>query len=269
MTPYKAKTKQVSIYIILLACVVIAMALLGRNKPDTAKVYAQKDKTDTLNVAVIYGPLSYYIYGDTLGGLNYDLLRRFEKETQSPLKFYPIADLTEAMENVEKGKYQILASLPSNYELKKRFLTSESMFLDRLVLIQKRDENGNIKIKSALDIGEDTIYIPSGSPALNRLHNLSKEIGSPIAISEQDGMTDEYLAIKTGAGEIKYAVISEKIATAMGEKYEDLSYDNPISFTQFQVWIMNRGDSALLTKINNWITDFRETDDYRQLIRKY
>ena len=82
-------------------------------------------------------------------------------------------------------------------------------------------------------------------------------------------MTDEYLAMKVGAGEIPLAVVNENIAREMSKKYDNLSYDNPISFTQFQVWLINRNDSLLYNTINEWFESFRLSPDYRLLIDKY
>ena len=224
---------------------------------------------DTLDVAIIYDPLSYYIYSDTLGGINYDLLRRFENETKTPLKFWPVINLENTFEKLDDGTFDLLASLPSDYSLKKRFLTTESIYLDRLVLIQLRDSLGKTKINSALDLAGESVYVVEGSPAVTRLRNLSKEIGDTIGILWEEDLSEEYLCMKVGAKEIPFAIVNEKTAKSMLKDYPDLSYDNPVSFTQFQVWLMPKADSTVYNKINRWFLDFKQKPSYREIIDKY
>ena len=57
---------------------------------------------DTIDVAVVYDPLSYYVYDDTLGGLNYDMLRIMESQTKMPLKLWPVVSLHDALRKLEK-----------------------------------------------------------------------------------------------------------------------------------------------------------------------
>ena len=73
-----------------------------------------ESKGDTLDVAIVYGPLSYYLYGDTLGGLNYDLINRMSEETGRPVKLWPVTDLNEALEALQKNKFDMLASMPAD-----------------------------------------------------------------------------------------------------------------------------------------------------------
>ena len=264
------KKRQLFIYFFLLISVVAVMIFTRRIvNPRLEKIEYAPATGDTIDVAVIYGPLSYYMYDDTLGGINFDILQRFAADTHTPMKFHPVANLSETIGLVEAGKYDLFASVQSDYGLKQRFLVTPSIFLDRLVLLQKKNEQGATKVNSVLDIGNDTIRVVQGSPAIGRLENLSEEIGQKINVEEIPGMTDEYLAMKVGAGEIPLAVVNENIAREMSKKYDNLSYDNPISFTQFQVWLINRNDSLLYNTINEWFESFRISPDYRLLIDKY
>ena len=224
---------------------------------------------DTIDVAIVYGPRSYYLYGDTLGGTNLDLLNTFSTQTGTPLKMWPIVSLKSAMENLETGKFDMIASLPSDNSVKHRFAVTKSLFLDRLVLIQRSDSGGDVAIKSALDLAGDTVHIQSDSPAAARLANLSNEIGTPIEVEQEKDLSEEYLCMKVAAGDFKYAVVNERIAEAMGKRYPLLSHENPVSFTQFQVWLINKNDTALLHRVNSWLEDFLVSPQYQEIIRKY
>lgn len=197
------------------------------------------------------------------------MLQAFGKETASPLKFWPIVNLHDALTRLENGKYDMLASLPSDNSVKQRFLTTRSVFLDRMVLIQLSDTSGNTPIHSALELSGKTIHIQQDSPAAMRISNLSNEIGDSIYIKAEQDMSEEYLCMLVATGKVPLAVVNEKIANKMQSQYPRLSYDNPVSFTQFQVWLINKDDTLLLHKANNWLDEFQSKPDYRQLIEKY
>ena len=267
----KPKYLQTALYIFLIVGVVAAMTFTKRcsNTTPLPPVISGGSQGDTVDVAVIYGPMSYYMYGDTLGGVNLDLLNAYRTATGSKMKFWPVVNLHDALDKLDKGSFDILASLPADNSVKQRFQTTESVFLDRLVLVQLADSAGNTRIKSALDLAGDTITIQKDSPAASRLSNLSNEIGGEINVVKDEKLSEEYLCIKVAKGEIPLAVVNEKIAEKMKTKYPRLSYDNPVSFTQFQVWVLPKGDTLLLHDINGWLSDFLKTPAYRAIIEKY
>ncbi len=265
------KYGQTILYALLLVAVVMLMLFArrcGTTNP-LPSLKAGDSAGDTIDVAIVYGPLSYYLYEDTLGGLNYDLLRMMEKDLRQPVKLWPVVSLDDALYRLKKKSYDMLASLPSDNSVKQQFLTTSSVFLDRLVLVQLTDPEGNQRINSALDLGNDTIFIQKKSPAASRIANLSKEIGSEIPVCETENLSEEYLCMKVASGDIPLAVVNEKTAQTMKKTYPNLSYNNPVSFTQFQVWIFSKSDTLLHTRVNNWIDSVSHTPDYRSLVERY
>lgn len=265
------KNGQLFLYLCLLIAVVLLMVGTRRcNNGHQLPMLTQGDSgRDTVDIAILYGPLSYYLYADTLGGLNYDMLKIMGKDTGRPIKMWPVVSLHDALKRLENGSYDMLASLPSDNSVKQRFLTTESVFLDRMVLVQLADTNGNVGIRSALDLGNDTVYIAKGSPAASRLANLSKEIGTQIPVEAGDDLSEEYLCMLVATGKVKLAVVNEKTAREMKATYPLLSYDNPVSFTQFQVWLINKSDTALQHAVDAWLKDFQSSQKYRNLIDRY
>lgn len=75
--------------------------------------------------------------------------------------------------------------------------------------------------------------------------------------------------MKVSAGEFKYAVVNEKTALAMQERYPNLDVENPLSLTQFQVWVMQRTDTELLSAVDAWLKDFKKTARCRELLERY
>ncbi|MCH5241083.1 MAG: transporter substrate-binding domain-containing protein [Muribaculaceae bacterium] len=225
---------------------------------------------DTLDIAFLYVPGGYYIYGDTLSGINLSVARQFSEETGTPIKTWNIADPAEGMAKLESGAFDIVASLPLDNYIKNRFNVSESVFLDRLVLVQLVDSVTNEKpVSSSLDLNGKTVYVTAGSSALQRMKNLAEEIGGNIKIEEVPEHSDELLTLKIANGTLPLAVVNEKVAKKIAESYPNLNYDTSVSFTQFQVWVFNPTDSLLSQKFNKWFDGYRNTDTYRSILNNY
>lgn len=262
---------QTAIYIVLLIAVCILMSVSKRcsSSGHLPAISQGNSSGDTIDVAIMYGPTSYYLYDDTLGGINFDLLLNFEKDTHTPIKFWPVVNLHDALERLENNTYDMIASLPADNSVKQRFLTSRSVFLDRLALIQLADSTGATEVTSALDLAGKTVHIQEDSPAAARIENLSHEIGDSIHIKTETDLSEEYLCMMVAIGKIPLAVVNEKTAIRMQRQYPRLSFDNPVSFTQFQVWILPKSDTILLNKTNSWLENFQSTESYRRIMDKY
>lgn len=225
---------------------------------------------DTVDIAILYGPGSYYFHSDSLAGINFDVAQKFSEETGTPVKVWPITDPASGMAKVEKGTFDILASLPLDNYIKKRFPVSESIFLDRLVLIQLADSmTGKKRINSSLDLNGKEVYVTAGSSGIQRIKNLGDEIGGKIEVMEMPDLSDELLTLKVANGSIPLAMVNEKVAQKVAESYRNLSYDSTVSFTQFQVWVFSPSDSVTSQKFNSWFDIYRKSDSYRSLINSY
>lgn len=225
---------------------------------------------DTLDIAVIYGPGSYYIYSDSIAGINHEIAQQFSKQTGTPIKIWGITDPATGMEKLETGAFDIVASLPLDNYIRTRYPISESVFLDRLVLVQSIDTlTGQKTVNSSLDLNGKEVAVTKGSSALQRMENLAEEIGGNIVVTEQPDLSDELLTLKVANGSIPFAIVNEKPAKKISETYPNLNYDSSISFTQFQVWIFNPNDTTAAKKFNEWFDGFRGTEDYQEIIMKY
>lgn len=270
MLKTKGRYLQISIYIMILVAFIFVMGITRNCSKIATTSIEGNSGGDTIDIAIIYNPNSLYLKDDSIMGLNMDIAFQFSNEEKIPVKIWPVADMEDAMEKLYKGIFDVLASVPLDNNIKERFPTSQSIFLDRLVLVQSCDSSGaGTEVKSSLDLNGKTITIASGSPAANRIKNLANEIGGEIEILEADGLSDELVCMKVAGGEIPFAVVNEKTAESIAKDFPILSYDNPISFSQFQVWLFNPNDSVLLQNFDKWFSVFKETDDYSTLLKKY
>lgn len=261
---------QLAAYVLIL---VIFIIVIGATRDCSRLSISSEEgysKGDTIDIALLFGPGAFYFEGDSMGGINYMVAQEFSKETGSPIKIWPVTEPSDAEDKLSKGMYDILASLPLNNRLKQKFPVSESIFLDKLVLVQRVDSiSGDTLVKSSLDLDGKIITVAAGSPGALRMKNLAEEIGGKIEVKESPEMSDELLCLQVANGTVPFAVVNERVAKQIAAKYPSLIYDSSLSFTQFQVWVFNESDSVTFAGFNNWFDTFRSTEAYKEIIRKY
>lgn len=264
------KKVQLTAYLALLLAVAVVMFMLRQcsSSRGNGQGGMQLAGGDTLNVAIDYSPMSLYTFDDTLGGFSYDLLRLIARESGMNIKFHPVTRLNTALERLDSGVFDmVVADIPSVAAYKDRFLFSEPVFLDRSVLVQRADSLKSIG--SQLDLAGKTVTVVAGSPAAERIRNLSAEIGDTIYIKEDSLYSAEQLVMLVAAGEIDYAVVNEGIArsVAAGDKRVDMK--TGVSFTQFQSWILPRGETALKKRVDEMLQKVKQTAVYDSLLVRY
>lgn len=249
--------------------IMFGLRTCGNTTKSPTATKSTTERGDTLYVAITHSPMSYYIYGDTIGGLNYDMLNIMSREINRPIHFIPVISLEESLNALNKNSIDLLASMPVSAEMRDKYLFTENVFLDRQVLVQLNNKNGKPQALSVLDLAGDTVHIEKNSPVKKRLENLSAEIGATVTIVSHPELSDEYLFLKVSAKELRYAVINEKTAARMHIKHPEVNINTPIGFTQFQAWITRRHDIALHDSIDKWLIRFKSSDKYQELLNKY
>ena len=137
------------------------------------------------------------------------------------------------------------------------------------MLVQRKDSVGGIVVESQLDLAQDTVWVIDGSSAELRLKNLSHEIGNTIYVKTETSYGAEQLFLRVASGEIKNAVMNERIAMELAKKYPNVDISTGISFTQFQSWILNKNDSVFCDSINKWLDAVKLTPEYATLYNRY
>lgn len=271
MTPIerkKVKKGSVALYMLMLVIALVAMLVL-RNCDRFMPERAETGKSDMV-VAVEYSPLFYYTYGDTLGGFSYDLLRLVAQHAGLKLEFQPMVTLSTSLEKLKKGDYRMVcAEFPVTKENKSEYVFTEPIYLDRQVLVQRKLADGTVAVASPLDLARDTVWVVEGSSIRARLSNLSHEIGDTIYVKDEKEYGAEQLFLRVATGEVKMAVMNERVARSLAEHYPDVDVSTGISFSQFQSWILRQGDEAFRDSLNTWLDAVRHTPAYTTLYHRY
>lgn len=263
-----ARRGQMLLYLALLAVVVACMVALSLCDRPATPPEEQPSGGDTLDIAIEYSPVTYYTYDDTLGGYNYDLLRMMSDSTGCPMKFHPIVTLEKALTGLEEGRYDVVvAQFPMTAGDTSRFSFTHPIYLDQQVLVQRR---GKHAVHSQLDLAGDTVWVVKGSPMMQRIASLSREIGDTIYTHVDELYGPEQLMMMVASGEVRYAVVNRSIARAMIPHLPNLDCSIAISLSQFQSWMVAKGRQSLSDSLNLWHEQLqRDTATYRGLQRRY
>ncbi len=266
MKPFLGHPKRFLLGILALVAVAIisTVGYFRQADKEAAYKYTRADG-DTINVAIHYSPMSIYRYGDTLGGLNYEIIKHISKEFGDNFKFYPISSASEGIDKLEEGYYDLLiADIPLTAALKKRFISTVPVYTDQLVLVSR-----DTIVSSPLDLGGKEVWVVDGTPAAERLENLSREIGDTIHIESSSEYTAEQLVILTAKGKIPRAVVNEDVAKKLQKDYPQIKLSTHVSFSQFQSWLLNKDNRELADKIDKQIEMFKQTEQYDSLLNKW
>jgi len=112
------------------------------------------------------------------------------------------------------------------------------------------------------------VYVQTNSAHASRLRNLSNEIGEDINIVEVDKEAEQLISMVAN-GAIDYTISDENVAQVNQYYYRNIDIETPVSFYQNMAWAVRKNSGKLLTEINDWMSYFRNTDDYRLIYAKY
>lgn len=217
-----------------------------------------------------YNSTNYFVYRGEPMGYQYELLKSFAKYLNVRLEIKIINDVDDSFECLDKGQCDILAvGLTVTRDRARLVDFGDPLSQTRQVLVQKKpkhwrqmasmDQIERHLLRNPLDLAGRTIHIQRQTSFLDRLNNLSDEIGADIHIVEHPDASVEELIEMVNDGEIEYTVCDEHIALVNQKYYPDLDVKTPISFPQNVAWAVRKGSSALLDTMNRWLEEFHGT----------
>lgn len=254
---------------ILLALITTRLVVknIADNKPCDYPAIAARG---VMNVAVDFSPLSYHIDGDSISGFDYELLQMLSKYANIKIEIHPETGLSKSLDLLNHGTYDVIArQIPVTTENKQEYIFTKPLLLNKQVLIQRTDSNGNVAIRNQLDLAGCTLHIAQDAPTRLRIENLAHEIGNKIHIKELPDYGAEHLIILVATGEIDYAVCDEAKAAVIAADYDNIDYRTDISFTQFMSWTLRKESPILRDSIDSWLTRIQQTEEYKSLYTKY
>ncbi len=228
---------------------------------------------DTLRVATLYSPGSYFIYRETKMGYDYDLVMSLVRDKNLTLDLRVAPGLPTAMAWLDSGKVDLIAyEVPVTAEYKSHVLHCGPVNVTTQVLVQPKSKKGVDSLVTDVTglVGRD-VYVESGSRYEARLRNLNDEIGGGINIHTIDRdtlITDDLIAM-VGRGDIPLTIVDSDIAGINKTYYDNLDISLEVSFPQRSRWAVSPSRPWLADSINSWLREDKSRADLARIHKRY
>lgn len=230
----------------------------------------RKTLPDTLKIAVELSSMTLSTTNDTISGFSFEVLQRICNQHNIPYLITPFNNINDILNETPKEDFDIYVSnLPVTAKVKERFLSTQPLYTDKLILVQNTDLRPDSLITAHLQLGGKPVWIIKSDAVTERLNNLSQEIGEDILIVDTNDISEEQLVILVSLGEIPRAAVSSLTALSLLEFYNNLDTSVDLSFNQFKSWLLAERDTALRDTLDLWLESFKATPEFEALSEKY
>lgn len=222
---------QATALLCVMTLIMTLVACSGREVKETTEE-SPHPLPDTLRVATLYSPTSYFIYRDEPMGYDYSLLRQFASDKGMAVKLTVATSLPKMLELLDSGKVDLLAyEIPVTTEFKRKVTACGPEYFTHQVLVQPK-KDGKPQITDEIQLVGKEIYVEDNSKYKFRLQNLNEELGGGIVIHaiDRDTLITEDLIEMVSSGAIPLTVVDSDIARLNRTYYRDLDISLPLSF---------------------------------------
>ncbi len=224
---------------------------------------------DTMRIATLYSPASYFIYRDEEMGYDYSLAKAMTQEKGMVMELSVAPSLPTAIEWLDSGIVDLIAyEVPITKEYKQQVTHCGPVNETSQVLVQPR---GSDRVKDVTELVGRDIYVEEGSKYHHRLVNLNEELGGGINIHtvDRDTMITEDLIQMVSTGEIPLTVVDSDIARINKTYYPNLDITLLVGFPQRSSWAVSRNRQWLADSIDAWIAGEKPRHANALLLKRY
>jgi len=233
-----------------------------------------------LRALVAYSATGYFLYKGQPMGYEYELLKRLAAYLDLELEVRVVQDLDQMLEILQSGQVDLVAhGLAITRERKEEVAFTDYLYLTKQVLVQRKPANWRQRtldqiratlVQDPVDLIGDTVSVRKNSSYLDRLENLSREIGGTIVIDTLEGnlSTDEIIKMVVDK-RIKYTVADRNLAHINASSYPILDVSVPVSFSQRIGWAVRKNAHELQQALDAWLLQEKKSDEFYYIYNKY
>jgi membrane-bound lytic murein transglycosylase F len=219
----------INILLIILSTIIVSCSHNSkRNQPrDLSEII----DSDTLIVATLYGPISYFNYKESEMGYEYEFVKLLCKELKVGLKLYVAENLSSLLEMLEDSEVDLIAyRVPYTEENKERIEFTKREYISNQVLVQCKSDT---MVTDVLQLSGKQITIVPNSIYSRRINYLNDEIGGGIDIVySSDTLKVEDLIADVAHHRISYTFAEKDIARLNKTYFGNINYNLDVSFPQ-------------------------------------
>ncbi len=224
---------------------------------------------DTLRVATLYSPTSYFVFRDEPMGYDYSLVNRLGSDKGMAIDLTVAYSLASMIEMLDSGKIDLIAfEVPVTAEYQKYAIACGPENQTSQVLVQPKHSK---RITDVTELAGKDVYVEKNSKYQYRLQNLNEEIGGGINIHpiDRDTITGEDLIEMVSSGTIPLTVVDSDVARLNKTYYRNLDITLRISFPQRSRWAVSKDNKWLADTINSWMDQAEPKRANESLLRRY
>jgi membrane-bound lytic murein transglycosylase F len=241
----------------------------GQSSDRSADTVPVAQLPDTLRVATLYSPTSYFIYREERMGYDYSLIDDFTREKGMVLDLKVASSLESAVEMLDSGLVDVVAyEVPVTAQYNKKVVYCGPESQTSQVLVQPRAEQ---RINDVTELVGRDVYVEKNSKYQQRIQNLNSELGGGIRIHavDRDTLITEDLLEMVSKGEIPLTVVDSDIAHLNKTYYPQLDITLELSFKQRSQWAVAPERAWLADSINAWFDGDQHRQSQTMLYKRY
>lgn len=259
----------------IMAACLATCGVIGCGRPQQAtgnvdSTSVARPLPDTLRVATLYSPTSYFIYKEEKMGYDYNLVTRLAADKGMAVDLIIAPNLASMIEMLDSGRVDLIAyEVPVIAEYRKHAIPCGPENFTSQVLVQPRSDS--LAITDVTQLVGREIYVEKDSKYHLRLQNLNDELGGGIKIHpiDRDTLITEDLIAMVSAGEIPLTIVDSDIARINKTYYRDLDITLRLSFPQQSSWAVAPSAEWLADSINQWFNQETHRRTQAQLLKRY
>lgn len=257
--------------IALLGITIISLSSCGNSTGAVAAKAGEHPLPDTLKVATLYGPTSYFLYRDEPMGYDYTLVDSLARQKGMVLDLKVANSVSAAVAMLDSGLVDLIAyEVPITEHYKKYVLPCGPENYTTQVLVQPK-QKGRPVVEDVTELVGREIYVEKDSKYLRRMQHLNDEIGGGIDIREVDADTliTEDLIRLVSDGKIPMTVVDSDIAQLNKTYYPDLDISMDVSFPQRASWAVAPDKEWLADSVDAWFAGESPQRTNADLLKRY
>lgn len=224
------------------------------------------NKSGAITMITRNNPQCYYSYRNQDMGFEYDLAKAFAEYLGVELKVVACKSCSQVLPSLHKKRgHFVAASLtrtPSRFRLGD--FSEEYLAVTQQVLTHKN----NRVVNTVEDLEGKTIHVPGETSYAERLKKLRRR-RLDLTIQVHHGVSPEKLIEDVAKGRIQITVADSNVALLNRRYYPDLRIAFPIGKPLSLCWAVNKGEYALLRKINDFFHKAKEDGTFDEIYKRY
>jgi membrane-bound lytic murein transglycosylase F len=235
---------------------------------------------DTLKAITTYSPTSYFLYRGRPMGYEYELAVRLAEYLDVELEMVVARNIDAIFQLLNQGAGDVVMhNLTVTKDRKEYVDFTLPLNFTHQVLVQKKPDNWRKMklheidqelIRNPIHLIGKTIHVRANSSYRERLLNLEEELGGDIDIQYLSGeLSTSEIIEKVNSGEIEYTIADFNIAKINRSYFQDIDIETTVGVMTRLAWAVRKSSPELLSEINSWLKEERQSSDYYVIYNKY